>query len=196
MGLSLEGDVMLLARFDDAESVARQAASTLVDCFREAGATLAEKSESAGEAEMLFAARRLAYPALERLGPVLTEDVCVPIAAIPEMWGRIDRIARKYEVTVANIAHAGDGNLHPLLILDPADETLDARARRAFEDIMSEAIELGGTIAGEHGVGWLKRSGLSRELDPVVLDMHRAVKQALDPAGILNPGKAFSTVGE
>lgn len=193
MGLTAEGNVLLLARFDDAEAVAAQGAEELLECFTRAGATFAERSETDEEAEMLFAARRLAYPALERLGPVLTEDVCVPIAAVPEMLARIDRIAERHDVTIANIAHVGDGNLHPLLILDPGDEARNDRAHRAFEDIMSEAIALGGTVTGEHGVGMLKRSGLDRELSPAVLDMHRAVKRALDPAGILNPGKVFES---
>ncbi|RJO73684.1 FAD-binding protein [Nocardia panacis] len=189
MGLSTEGEVLLLARFDDAEAVTD--AERMLECFRAAGATLADRSETAEEAEMLFAARRLAYPALERLGPVMTEDVCVPIAAVTEMLARIDRIAQRHNVTIANIAHIGDGNLHPLLILAPGDEAKNARAHAAFEEIMSEAIDLGGTITGEHGVGLLKQPGLHRELSPAVLEMHRAVKRALDPAGIFNPGKIF-----
>ncbi|MBF6101175.1 FAD-binding protein [Nocardia cyriacigeorgica] len=191
MGLTAEGNALLLARFDDAESVAAAHAERMVDCFTAAGATFAERSETAEEAELLFTARRLAFPALERLGPVLTEDVCVPIGAVPEMLARIDRIATRHNVVIANIAHVGDGNLHPLLLLDPSDTALRARAQQAFEDIMTEAIELGGTITGEHGVGLLKQQGLNRELAPAVLAMHRAVKQALDPAGILNPGKIF-----
>jgi len=157
----------------------------------DAGALWTATSTDDAEAEALFEARRLAYPALERLGPVLTEDVCVPKAHVPEMLQRIERIAERHAVTIANLAHAGDGNLHPLLITDAGDEDARARAQAAFEDILAEALALGGTVTGEHGVGLLKRPGLAAELGPAVLAMHRAVKDALDPKGILNPGKAW-----
>jgi glycolate oxidase len=139
----------------------------------------------------LFAARRLAYPAMERLGPVLTEDVCVPKRQVAEMLSRIERIGTKYGITIANVAHAGDGNLHPLLITPRDDDDARVRAQAAFAEIIDAALELGGTVTGEHGVGLLKMDGLAKELDPVVLEMHRSVKRALDPHGILNPGKVF-----
>jgi glycolate oxidase len=151
----------------------------------------AARSTDDEESEALFAARRLAYPALERLGPVLTEDVCVPIAAVPDMLASIEQIASKHHILIASIAHIGDGNLHPLLIADPGDTAARDRAKIAFEEILSAALDLGGTVTGEHGVGLLKRRGLSRELSPAVLEMHRAVKGALDPHHILNPGKIF-----
>ncbi|MCM0622065.1 FAD-binding oxidoreductase [Nocardioides bruguierae] len=191
MGLADEADVLLLARFDDGGAAAEAHAEELLRCFRGAGSGWAERSETAEEAEMLFSARRLAFPALERLGPVLTEDVCVPIAAVPEMLGRIDAIAARHDITIANIAHVGDGNLHPLLVADPDDAGSQERAQAAFEEIISDALALGGTVTGEHGVGLLKRHGLDQELSPAVLAMHRAVKAALDPAGVLNPGKVF-----
>jgi glycolate oxidase len=139
----------------------------------------------------LFAARRLAYPALERLGPVLTEDVCVPVAAVPEMLARIEKAALAHDTQIANIAHAGDGNLHPLLITPIGDVPARKRAQAAFEMIISDALDLGGTVTGEHGIGQLKRAGLERELSPPVVEMHHAVKNALDPHQILNPGKAI-----
>src|SRR4051812_2342951 len=191
MGLSVEAEVVLLGRLDDPGEAGEAAAERMVDCFERAGATWATRSTDPAEAEALFAARRLAYPALERLGPVLTEDVCVPKAQVPEMLARIERIAERHRITIANIAHAGDGNLHPLLITEPGDDEARARAQAAFEDIVADALALGGTVTGEHGVGLLKRRGLAAELSPAVLDMHRAVKQALDPKGILNPGKIF-----
>jgi len=92
--------------------------------------------------------------------------------------------------SIANVAHAGDGNLHPLLITPRGDEAARGRAQAAFHDIVNAAIDLGGTVTGEHGVGLLKRPGMQRELGPAVLAMQRAVKAALDPYDILNPGKA------
>ena len=94
----------------------------MLACFEAAGATWSARSDDPDEADALFAARRLAYPALERLGPVLTEDVCVPIVQVPAMLPRIEEIASAHDVLIANIAHAGDGNLHPLLITPPGDE--------------------------------------------------------------------------
>jgi glycolate oxidase len=191
MGLSVEADVILLGRIDDPGLAGDDRADQMLACFETAGATWAARSTDEEEAEALFAARRLAYPALERLGPVLTEDVCVPIAAVPEMLARIDQIANEHDILIASIAHIGDGNLHPLLIAEPGDTAAQDRTKIAFEEILSAALNLGGTVTGEHGVGLLKRGGLSRELSPAVLEMHRAVKAALDPHHILNPGKVF-----
>jgi glycolate oxidase len=191
MGLSLEAEVMLLGRIDDPGVIGDDRADQMLACFETAGATWAARSTDEEEADALFAARRLAYPALERLGPVLTEDVCVPIAAVPDMLARIEQIASKNDILIASIAHIGDGNLHPLLIAEPGDTAARDRAKVAFEEILSAALDLGGTVTGEHGVGLLKRAGLSRELSPAVLEMHRAVKAALDPHHILNPGKIF-----
>jgi glycolate dehydrogenase FAD-linked subunit len=191
MGLSVEAEVVLLGRIDDPGEIGEDRADQMLACFEAGGATWAARSSDEEEAEALFAARRLAYPALERLGPVLTEDVCVPIAAVPEMLARIEQIASRHDILIASIAHIGDGNLHPLLIAEPGDTAARDRAKIAFEEILTAALELGGTVTGEHGVGLLKRGGLSRELSPAVLEMHRAVKAALDPHHILNPGKIF-----
>jgi glycolate oxidase len=143
------------------------------------------------EAEALFDARRLAYPALEQRGDaMLTEDVCLPRGRLAEMLARVEEIGVRHDVLIANIAHAGDGNLHPLLITKQGDDAARMRAQAAFDDIVNVAIDLGGTVTGEHGVGLLKRAGMHRELGPGVLAMQRAVKAALDPHDILNPGKA------
>lgn len=192
MDLAVEADAVLLARCDVPGAAGDEEAEAIRACFEAAGATWAARSTDQDEADALFAARRLAYPALERLGPVLTEDVCVPKAAVPEMLARIEAIGVKHETLIANIAHAGDGNLHPLLVTPRGDDEARERAQRAFHEIIQEALALGGTVTGEHGVGLLKMDGLAQELSPAVMDLHRAVKAALDPHGILNPGKVIA----
>ena len=193
MGLSVDAEVVLLARTDAPGAAGEAEAAAILAAFTSAGATWAAVSADERESEALFDARRLAYPALERLGPIMTEDVCVPKAMVPEMLARIERTAARHDTFIANIAHAGDGNLHPLLIPPPGDDAAHERAKLAFADIIADALDLGGTVTGEHGVGLLKLDGLARELSPAVLQMHRAVKSALDPHGILNPGKVIPT---
>ncbi|MGU3437691.1 FAD-binding oxidoreductase [Actinomycetes bacterium M1A6_2h] len=194
MGLAVDANVVLLGRVDTPGEVGTVEADKMLACFEECGATWSAVSTDQEEADALFAARRLAYPAMERLGPVLTEDVCVPKRHVAEMLSRIEKIGVARDIVIANIAHAGDGNLHPLLITPRGDDDARARAQAAFDDIIDAALELGGTVTGEHGVGLLKMHGLAQELDPVVLAMHRAVKDALDPQRILNPGKVFDQV--
>ncbi|MGW7516210.1 FAD-binding oxidoreductase [Streptomyces sp. NPDC054796] len=195
MGLSADADVVLLGRCDTPGAEGEAEAERMLECFTAAGATWAARSSDQQEADALFQARRLAYPALERLSPVLTEDVCVPRALVPEMLARIERTAVAHDVRIANIAHAADGNLHPLIITPHGDDEARVRAQRAFEVILDDAIALGGTVTGEHGVGVLKKRGMNSELGPAVLAMQRAVKNALDPHGILNPGKVIDPEG-
>ena len=139
---------------------------------------------------MLMAARRLAYPALERRGATLLDDVGVPLGAIPALLSGIEAIAAREELLIGTFGHAGDGNMHPTVVYDPADPDAAARARQAFAAIVELALSLGGTVTGEHGVGVLKQDHLAAELGDA-LDLHHAVKRAFDPAGILNPGKAL-----
>ncbi|HEX5404738.1 MAG TPA: FAD-linked oxidase C-terminal domain-containing protein [Pseudonocardiaceae bacterium] len=191
LGLSVDADTVLLGRTDLPGSSGDEEASAMLACFDEAGATWSARSTDEQEAEALFAARRLAYPALERLGPVLTEDICVPVGRIATMLDRIDAIAKRHGTTIANVAHAGDGNLHPLLSTPLGDEEARVRAQAAFADIIESALELGGTVTGEHGVGLLKRDGMAAELGSDVLRMQESIKDALDPHRILNPGKVL-----
>ncbi|GAA4238051.1 FAD-linked oxidase C-terminal domain-containing protein [Actinomadura meridiana] len=191
MGLSADANVLLLARSDQPGEAGEAEADAMVRLFEEAGATWSARSTDEDEAEALFAARRLSHQALERLGSLLTEDVCVPRGLLPEMLSRVEAAAAENDTRIANVAHAGDGNLHPVIIIPPGDDAARVRAERAFDQIIAGAIALGGTIAGEHGIGLLKRRGLRDELDPAVIAMHHAVKNALDPAGIFNPGKVF-----
>jgi glycolate oxidase len=189
LGLHADANVLLLARADTPGDSGKAEADALAATMTDAGALWVVSSSDDVEAEALFDARRLAYPALERLGPVLTEDVCVPRSRVPAMLAAIETIAARHGVRIATIAHAGDGNLHPLLVTPPGDEAARVAAQAAFEEFLDAAIALGGTVTGEHGVGLLKRDGMRRELDPGALAMQGAVRHALDPLGIFNPGK-------
>jgi glycolate oxidase len=192
-GLPEDAAVLLLAQTDLPEPAAEQEAAAIHAEFEAAGARDAVFSTDPVEADALFDARRLAYPALEQRGDaMLTEDVCLPRGRLAEMLARVEEIAARHDVLIANIAHAGDGNLHPLLLTPHGDEPAKRRAQAAFDDIVDAALALGGTVTGEHGVGLLKLPGMRAELGPEVLALQRAVKKALDPHGILNPGKVVS----
>jgi len=191
LGLPHGAAALLLSTVDEPGAVGAERAASLAAHMVAAGALAVEQAAATQEVDRLFLARRLAYPALERLGPVLTEDICVPRAAVPEMLRRIRDTAAAHDVVIATIAHAGDGNLHPLIIAPEGDDAAKARAKRAFDRIVEDCRALGGTVTGEHGVGLLKLPGARAELGERVLAMHRDIKNALDPRGTLNPGKAF-----
>ena len=143
------------------------------------------------EGDQFIEVRRRVWPAFEKLGKaMLPEDVAVGRQHLPELLAGIVAIGQRNRVDLPTIGHAGDGNMHPLLVFDGQDAAEVARARTAFVEIMALALRLGGTIAGEHGIGTLKRAYLADELDPVQLAVQQRVRQALDPAGLLNPGKA------
>jgi glycolate oxidase len=150
-----------------------------------AGATDVFVTDDPDEGELFVAARRLAFPAIEARGSLLLEDVGVAIPVLPRLLAAIAAIASRHDVEIPVVAHAGDGNTHPIIVYDAASE---GRARAAFADIMRSAIELGGTITGEHGVGRAKKSALPDQLGPDVMALTRRIKDALDPDGILNPG--------
>jgi glycolate oxidase len=143
------------------------------------------------EGEMFLRARREAFPALFERGTTLIEDVGVPIPRIAELVTGVERIAERHETSIATVGHAGDGNLHPLISFDPKDEAAVARADEAFGAVVRLALSLGGTLTGEHGVGTVKARYLADQLGPEVMAVSRRIKSALDPLGILNPGKVF-----
>jgi glycolate oxidase len=189
--LARQADTVLLGRTDTPGVAGDTEADAMVEYFRHAGATWADRSTDEREAEALFQARRDVYHAVERLGSVLTEDVCVPRRAVPAMLDSVAAAAAECDVLIATVAHAADGNLHPLIVVPAGDDTARDRAQHAFEAIVEAALKLGGTVTGEHGVGLLKKRGMAVELGPASMAMQHAVKAALDPAGIFNPGKVL-----
>jgi glycolate oxidase len=155
----------------------------------EAGATYVAVTDDFDEGELLMGARRMAIPCVERLGTVLIEDVGVPIPQIPALITAVAEVAERTATAIPVIGHAGDGNLHPLVTFDAHDPSASARAEQAFDAVIDAALALGGTITGEHGVGTIKAAHLVKQLGSEVMDLTRTIKGALDPQGILNPGK-------
>jgi len=133
----------------------------------------------------------LAYPALEALGSPLVDDVSVPLSQLAAVIDEVERVAARRGLTIGVVGHAGDGNLHPTVIVDPRDPASPAAAHEAFDEIADYALSLGGTVTGEHGIGLLKVGLLERELDPVAARLHRQLKDLLDPLGLFNPGKVI-----
>lgn len=154
-------------------------------------ATSVETTDDPAEADRLLTARRLALPALERLGRVLIEDIAVPRAQLATVAREITAIAERHDVRIFTLAHAADGNLHPILVLDPDTPVVPDAAWQAAGDIFTAALRLGGTLTGEHGVGTLKRRWLVDELGPEQHALQQRIKAAFDPHHILNPGKAL-----
>ncbi len=185
MGLDADIGALLLAQ---GEGGSAESARIATAC-EEAGATYAAVSADPEQGEMLMAARRMAIPCVERLGTVMIEDVGVPVPRIPELLERVAGISERHTTAIPVIGHAGDGNFHPLVTFDPQDAEAAARARVAFDEVMDAALDLGGTVTGEHGVGTLKTRHLEAQVGPEVMALSRRIKQALDPDGILNPGK-------
>ncbi|HEX6452350.1 MAG TPA: FAD-linked oxidase C-terminal domain-containing protein [Trebonia sp.] len=163
----------------------------MMKCCEEAGADLVMRAADAAESDLLLEARRLAGTAVMATGPTIIDDVCVPPGQLTRMLEAVARVSRDSGLTIATTVHAGDGNLHPALLLPDLSEQTVARAMAAGELLCRHAVSFGGTITGEHGIGALKQAWLGGQLDPVALAAHRAIKAALDPAGILNPGRAF-----
>ncbi len=144
------------------------------------------------EATALATARRSAFSALARLAPTtILEDATVPRSELAKMIRFVDGIARKYQLRIGTFGHMGDGNLHPTFLTDERNHAEMERVHAAFRDIFNEAIRLGGTITGEHGVGLAKKEFLPSFLGPAQMRVMRALRRELDPAGILNPGKMF-----
>ncbi len=189
--LGYDDDVraVLFARSDAGPGAAEREIALIEEACEAAGATLVVSSDDPEEGRMITAARQLAYPALERRGATLLDDVAVPIPRIPELLAGVERIADDRGVSIGTFGHAGDGNMHPTIVYDHADPTAVQRARDAFDAIVGLALTLGGTASGEHGVGVLKRPYLDPELGDA-RQLGLAIRDAWDPEGIMNPGKA------
>ena len=188
MGLDRSAGAMLVAQSDAPGTSRTEETERMRAVCEAAGASEVFVTDDADEGEMFVQARRMAIPAVEAKGALLLEDVGVPVPLLPKLLDAIAEIAATHSLEIPVIAHAGDGNTHPLIVYEAGDPASEQRARAAFAEMMQRTIALGGTITGEHGVGRSRREALPEQLGPEVMALTRRVKDALDPDGILNPG--------
>jgi glycolate oxidase len=194
LGLDREAAAMLMIESDAGGAAAEAELAGAEAACLAAGATSVVRARDPQEADWLREARRQAHPALERAGVARMDDVGVPRDRIPDMLAAIERISATHALKVGVFGHAGDGNLHPTFVVDRDDPTAESRIDAARGDIYRAAIELGGTVTGEHGTGLTKRGFLELQRGPAAVAAMRAVKNALDPQGILNPGKVLDQI--
>ncbi len=191
MGLDRGAEAMLVIQSDEPDACAAAEIDQIGAICEAHGATEVFSTDDAETGEAFVVARRTAIPAVEQKGSLLLEDVGVPLPALGALVRGIEAIAARRDVMIAVIAHAGDGNTHPLIVFDPADLDQASRAQFAYGEVMDLAIALGGTITGEHGVGRLKKEWLGEYLGADAMALNLRIKTALDPHGILNPGSVF-----
>jgi len=192
VGLPTDCEAVLLMETDGHPAAVTDEAALMADIARQQGAREVRTAKDDAEAARLAAARRNAFSALARRRPTtILEDVTVPRTELATMVTFIAQIARHYDLQVGTFGHMGDGNLHPTFLTDERDEAEMARVHHALNDIVTKTLELGGTITGEHGVGLAKKPWLRQQMGDHSYELMREVKRALDPKGLLNPGKIF-----
>jgi glycolate oxidase len=192
VGLPLNCEALLLMETDGHPAAVEEEAAKMVELAGRNGALEVRIARDDAEAAKLAAARRSAFSALARVSPTtILEDATVPRSELARMIRFVEGVARKFNLRIGTFGHMGDGNLHPTFLTDERNQEEMDRIHKAFEEIFDEAIRLGGTITGEHGVGLAKKSFLPKFAGDAQMRVMRELRRALDPNGILNPGKMF-----
>jgi glycolate oxidase len=192
IGLPLDCEAMLLIESDGHPAAVADEAAQMEKICRERGCLEVRVAKDDVEATKLASARRSAFSALARVAPTtILEDATVPRSELAKMIRFVEAVAKKYQLKIGTFGHMGDGNLHPTFLTDERNVEEMHRIHEAFKEIFDEAIRLGGTITGEHGVGLAKKDFLPKFFGEAQMLVHRELRKALDPKGILNPGKMF-----
>ena len=192
IGLPLDAEAILLMETDGHPAVVEEQARQMEEIARRSGAVNVQVAATAEEAAKLATARRSAFSALARVAPTtILEDATVPRSELTKMIRFIQEVGARHRLRIGTFGHMGDGNLHPTFLTDERDSDEMARVEKAMHEIFDYALALGGTITGEHGVGLAKKSFLPAAIGDASLALMRQLKLALDPHGILNPGKIF-----
>jgi glycolate oxidase len=192
MGLPENADAMLMFECDGNEEIVEHDSRRVIEVCREMGAVELIEAEDQAQAQTYWKARSAGFAAVFGAAPtVLAEDVTVPRTRMAEFIQRVMEICRRAELEVAIIGHAGDGNLHPSVLTDQNDPDHFAKAHRAVDEIIEAAVEFGGVLSGEHGIGLEKQKFMRRTEDPIFIDIMKQIKGIFDPNGILNPGKIW-----
>ena len=192
LGLDRDAAAMLMVESDLPAAAADDELARAETACTAAGATSTVRSQTPAEADLLRQARRMAHYALEKIGDVKMEDIAVPRARVPDMLREVERIGAKHGVRMGAFGHAGDGNLHPDLVLERGDPRAADITKAVQEDLYRAALDLGGTVTGEHGIGAARTEWLEVQKGPDVVRFMRAIKDALDPQGLLNPGRVLA----
>lgn len=192
IGLPLDCEALLLMETDGHPAAVAEEAAKMEELAKANGAKEVRVAKDDAEATQLATARRSAFSALARLAPtIILEDATVPRSELAHMIRFVAEVAKKYELKIGTFGHMGDGNLHPTFLTDERNEAEIHRVHEAFKEIFDEAIRLGGTITGEHGIGLAKKEFLPKFAGAAQMRVMRELRKALDPKGILNPGKMF-----
>lgn len=192
IGLPKDADAVLLFEVDGTPEAIEKEAEKIIECAKKYGARDVKVAKDQAEADKLWTARKAGFAAIFGAAPtVMGEDVTVPRNKLPDLINKCKAIAKKYDLTIAMIGHAGDGNLHPSVLTDMKNKEHFEKALKAVDDIMAAAVEFGGVITGEHGVGLEKQKFFRRTVDPVAVELMIKIKKLLDPNNIMNPNKIW-----
>ncbi len=190
LGLDRNAAGSLIIEIDGVKEACEKEMKQIIDKVRKNGAIHVQEATSDLEREKLWTARRSAYGVFAKLAPdIISEDVTVPVSKVPLMIRKIIEITDKYGLKVGVLAHAGDGNMHPMIPADRANKEEWKKVETAFSEIFQAAAELDGTLSGEHGIGLAKSAYLPLVMNKNTIEFMKKIKQAIDPDSILNPGK-------
>ena len=183
---------MLMIEVDGPESAMSQSVSAISEAAKTEGLLSLNTAKTDEEISALWATRKALSPALRNVAPKkINEDVVVPVSQIPALIENLVRLGKQYDITIVNFGHAGNGNIHVNLLVNPDDPEQLTRSKSCLEDVFSLVISLGGTLSGEHGIGLVKRDFVAQEIDATSLSLMRQIKAIFDPLDILNPGKTL-----